>query len=50
MESKLDRAFRIYHRDNPHVYELFKRFATQALNVRELIGTNMIIERIEAVQ
>lgn len=29
--SKLERAFREFHAANPHVYELFKRFAFEAI-------------------
>lgn len=35
-----------FHRDNPHVFRLFKRFAGEALNAGHKVGARMITERI----
>lgn len=45
--SKSDRAFERFHKDNPHIYPLFKKFAMQAREAgRRYFGARMIIERI----
>ena len=39
--------FQNFHRKNPHVYDMYKKFAFQLINKGHFkIGTNMIIERI----
>lgn len=45
-KSKRDK-FEKYHKDNPHVYSLFKKYAFQLINsgVRRF-GSKLIIERI----
>lgn len=43
----LDVLFSEYHERNPHVYELFKRFAMQARNAgRRRFGAKAIMERV----
>lgn len=42
-----DRSFAQYHRDNPHVYELFKKFTFEIINSGfQAIGAKFIVERI----
>ncbi len=46
-DPKLVRAFRQFHKDNPQVYALFRRFAFEAINSgREHFGAKMIWERM----
>lgn len=45
--AKNKRKFQEFHKDNPHVYTLFKKFAFQVINRGfDHFGTNCIIERI----
>lgn len=40
-------AFEIFHRDNPQVYELFRRFTFQAIDAgRKDFGAKAVVERI----
>lgn len=40
-------AFEIFHRDNPQVYELFRRFTFQAIDAgRRDFGAKAVMERI----
>lgn len=42
-----DRDFIEYHRDNPHIYEMFKKFTFELINCGyQNIGANLIKERI----
>lgn len=47
VDSKLWRAFREFHAKNPHVYEMFERFALEAVETgRARIGARMIWNRM----
>lgn len=46
-ENPVARAFRLFHNENPHVYELFKRFAREAKGTgRPRFSGRTIIERM----
>lgn len=46
-DADLVAAFWEYHRENPHIYRLFKRFALEAIDRgRKHLGAKMIFERI----
>lgn len=46
-KSQLQREFEVFHAENPHVYELFCRFAMQAIDAgREKFGARSIWERM----
>jgi hypothetical protein len=46
-DSKNREKFRGFHRDNPKVWELFRKFAFQAIESgRPRYGANSVIERI----
>lgn len=46
IEPHLQKAFDIYHAENPRVYELFKRFAFEAIRAGyEKFGAKSIFER-----
>ena len=43
----LDEAFDKFDRENPHVYELFKRFAFELIGAGyKVVGAELIIQRI----
>jgi hypothetical protein len=45
--SDLEAAFQRFHRENPHVYELFKRFAFEAIHSgRSALGAKALWERM----
>ena len=45
--SASEQKFRIFHEDNPEVYELFKRFTFEAMNRgHQQLSAEMIINRI----
>ncbi len=45
--SHLQRRFSKFHKDNPHVYEMFKRFTMQAIESgRTRFGARMVWERM----
>lgn len=47
VENEKERKFLDYHKENPHIYELFKRYALVAIESgRTRFGANSIIERI----
>jgi len=46
-DSKLQRAFEEFHKENPHVYEVFKRFTFEAIGAgRNRFGAWMIWNRM----
>ena len=46
-KSELERAFERFHTENPHVYDLFKKYTHQAIRAgRDRFGAQSIIERI----
>lgn len=46
-KTNLEIAFEAFHRDNPYVYELFKRFAGQAIaSNRAHFGVSAVWERL----
>ena len=45
--SDLERSFNVFHRANPEVYKLFKKYALQAAQARHRhFGSKMIFERM----
>ncbi|RWP18843.1 MAG: hypothetical protein EOR00_09395 [Mesorhizobium sp.] len=47
MSKHIQRRFAEYHQQNPHVYELFKRFAVRALGAgKSVLSAKFIFERI----
>ena len=44
--DSLDEKFERYHRENPQVFELFRRFAFDAKRTGRRIGAKAIMERI----
>jgi hypothetical protein len=46
-EDKIERAFRRFHRENPHVYQLLCKYADEAIAAgRTRLSTKMLFERI----
>jgi hypothetical protein len=46
LKPEITEKFLIYHRDNPDIYEMFKKFAEQATVHRSRFGAHAIIERM----
>tara|TARA_R110002020_G_scaffold24212_8_gene79876 strand:+ start:86 stop:448 length:363 start_codon:yes stop_codon:yes gene_type:complete len=44
--AKLTLDFLTFHRDNPQIYELFVRFASEVARTRNRFGSRAILERI----
>ncbi len=47
MTKQIEAQFKIYHEANPHVFESFKKFATEVKNMgKEQYSANSIFERM----
>ena len=45
--TKSEKSFVDFHRRNPHVYDMFKRFAYEAIRAgRKTLSVSLLIERI----
>ncbi len=44
--TELERRFWHYHKDNPHVYEMFKRFTFQATRIKNHYSADAILHRM----
>lgn len=46
MTTELKRRFKLYHEKNPHVYEMFKRFAFAAVQEKDQYSADAVLHRM----